>query len=288
MAVLVDRTTRVLVQGVTGKVGAFQTRAMIASGTNVVAGVTPGKGGTMLEGVPVYDNVEDAMGHEPDVAISFVPARFAEDAAIEAIDGRVPLLIITTAGIPDQSVLRVLHHARRKGTRVLGPDTPGLVSPGGSKVGVHPDRVLARGRIGIVSRSGALSYEVCKQIVEGGFGQSTVIGIGGGPLWDVSFVDVLEWFECDAQTDAIVLLGEIGGGLEQEAASHISSSMSKPVVALVVGRSAPRGAQLGHAGAIIEGDLETAEKKREMLANAGASVVMSARETVQALRELGV
>jgi succinyl-CoA synthetase alpha subunit len=288
MAILVDEATRVVVQGITGKVGAFQTGAMIASGTNVVAGVTPGKGGTMVEGVPVYDFVEDAMVHEPDVAISFVPARFAEDAAVEMIDSRVALLVITAAGIPDQSVLRVLHHARRNGTRILGPDTPGLVSPGRSKVGVHPDRVLAQGRIGIVSRSGALSYEVCKQIVEEGFGQSTVIGIGGGPLWDVTFVDVLEWFDRDTQTDAVVLLGEIGGGLEHEAGSYISTSMSKPVVALIVGGSAPRGAQLGHAGAIIEGDLETAEKKREALANAGVTVVMSAREIVQALQELGV
>jgi len=288
MAILVDETTRVLIQGITGHVGAFQTRAMIAQGTNVVAGVTPGKGGRTVEGVPVYDYVEEAMSHEPNVVLSFVPARFAEDAAIEAVDSRMPLLVVTTAGIPDQSTLRVLHHAQKKGTRILGPDTPGLVSPGKSKVGVHPDQVLAEGHIGVVSRSGALSYEICRHLVANQFGQSTVIGIGGGPLWDVRFVEILKWFEGDPQTDAIVLLGEIGSTMEHEAAAYISTSMSKPVISLIVGRSAPRGAQLGHAGAIIEGDQDTAEKKCEALANAGARVVRSPRAVVESLKELGV
>ena len=288
MTILIDEHTQVLIQGITGTVGSFQSQRMIEYGTNVVAGVTPGKGGTTLHGVPVYDFVEEALcNHDIDVALCFVPARFAKDAAIEAIDNGIRLLVLTTAGIPDQETLSILNYALAKGTRVLGPDTPGLVSPGKCKVGVHPDRVLREGSVGVVSKSGALSYEVCKQLTENGFGQSTVVGIGGGPLWDVTHRDTLEMFEHDPQTRAVVLLGEVGGVMEHEAASFIATSMGKPVVSLIVGRSAPKGAQMGHAGAIIEGDRETAASKIDALAKAGSHVAKNPAEIVDILKKLG-
>jgi succinyl-CoA synthetase alpha subunit len=289
MAILVDEKTRVLVQGITGKVGSFQAKIMMEYGTCIVAGVTPGKGGTSLDGVPVYDFVEDALrDHEVDVVLCFVPARFAKDAAIEAIDNDIKLLVLTTAGIPDQETLSILNYASAKGTRVLGPDTPGVVSPGKSKVGVHPNLVLKEGSIGVVSKSGALSYEVCKLLVENGYGESTVVGIGGGPLWDITQRDTLAMFENDPQTKAIVLLGEVGGTMEHEAAAFIETGMSKPVISLIVGRSAPKGAQMGHAGAIIEGENETAESKIGALRRAGSNIAKNPGEIVTFLNRLGV
>ena len=289
MALLIDEHTRVLIQGITGKVGSFQAKIMLEYGTNIVAGVTPGKGGTTLHGVPVYDFIEDARrNHEVDVALCFVPARFAKDAAIEAIDNDIKLLVLTTAGISDQGTLSTLNYAFTKGTRVLGPDTPGLVSPGKCKVGVHPNCVLKEGSVGIVSKSGALSYEVCKQLTENGYGQSTIVGIGGGPLWDITQRDTLEMFENDPQTKAIVLLGEVGGTMEHEAAAFIETSVSKPVISLIVGRSAPTGAQMGHAGAIIEGERETAGSKIDALIKAGSHVAKNPAEIVAYLQRLGV
>ncbi len=289
MAILIDEHTRVLIQGITGKVGSFQAKIMLEYGTSIVAGVTPGKGGTTLHGVPVYDFIEDASrNHEVDVVLCFVPARFAKDAAIEAIDNDIKLLVLTTAGISDQETLSISNYAFTKGTRVLGPDTPGLVSPGKCKVGVHPNRVLKEGSVGVVSKSGALSYEVCKQLTENGYGQSTIIGIGGGPLWDITQRDTLEMFENDPQTKAIVLLGEVGGTMEHEAAAFIETSVSKPVISLIVGRSAPKGAQMGHAGAIIEGERETAGSKIDALIKAGSHVAKNPAEIVAYLRKLGV
>lgn len=289
MAILIDEHTRVLIQGITGKVGSFQAKIMLEYGTSIVAGVTPGKGGTTLHGVPVYDFIEDASrNHEVDVVLCFVPARFAKDAAIEAIDNDIKLLVLTTAGISDQETLSILNYAFTKGTRVLGPDTPGLVSPGKCKVGVHPNRVLKEGSVGVVSKSGALSYEVCKQLTENGYGQSTIVGIGGGPLWDITQRDTLEMFENDPQTKAIVLLGEVGGTMEHEAAAFIETSVSKPVISLIVGRSAPKGAQMGHAGAIIEGERETAGSKIDALIKAGSHVAKNPAEIVAYLRKLGV
>ena len=289
MAILIDEHTRVLIQGITGKVGSFQVKIMLEYGTSIVAGMTPGKGGTTLHGVPVYDFIEDACrNHEFDVVLCFVPARFAKDAAIEAIDNDIKLLVLTTAGIPDQETLSILNYASTKGTRVLGPDTPGLVSPGKCKVGVHPNRVLKEGSVGVVSKSGALSYEVCKQLTENGYGQSTIVGIGGGPLWDITQRDTLEMFENDPQTKAIVLLGEVGGTMEHEAATFIGTSMSKPVISLIVGRSAPKGAQMGHAGAIIEGERETAGSKIDALIKAGSHMAKNPAEIVAYLQRLGV
>jgi succinyl-CoA synthetase alpha subunit len=289
MTILVHENTCLLVQGITGRVGSFQTKVMREYGTKIVAGVTPGKGGTMVDGIPVYDLVEEALSeHEVDVALSFVPARFAKDAAIEAIDNGIHLLVLTAEGIPDQDVLTVLHYAAIKGTRVLGPDTPGLVSPGKCKVGVHPNRVLKEGHVGIVSKSGALSYEVCKLLTKHGVGQSTIVGIGGGPLWGLTQRDVLGMFEEDPDTKVVVMLGEVGGTMEHEAAALIEKDMTKPVISLIVGSAAPKGARMGHAGAIIEGEGETAASKISALKEAGSLIARDPAEILSRIKMLGV
>ena len=289
MAILIDENTRVLVQGITGRVGSFQTKIMLEYGTKVVAGVTPGKGGMEIHGIPVYDFIEEALrDHEVNAAISFVPARFAKDAAIEAIDNGIPFLVLTAEGIPDHDVITILNYAAAKGTTVLGPDTPGLVSPGKCKLGVHPNRVLKEGHVGVVSKSGALSYEVCRVLVEHGIGQSTVVGIGGGPLWGLSQKDVLKMFQEDPETKVVVLLGEVGGTMEQEAAAFIERSMDKPVISLIVGRAAPKGARMGHAGAIIEGEEGTAQSKIKVLKKAGATAVSSPSQIPQIITRIGV
>jgi succinyl-CoA synthetase alpha subunit len=290
MAILVNEKTRVLVQGITGKVGSFQALVMKEYGTRIVAGVTPGKGGTTVHGIPVYDLIEEATAAGPvDAALSFVPARFAKDASIEAIEGAIPLLVLTAGEVPDHDLLAILHYAAIRGTRVIGPDTPGLVSPERCKVGVHPNRVLKEGPIGVVSKSGALSYEVCKLLTENGFGQSTVVGIGGGPLWGTTQRDVLALFEEDSETRVIVLLGEVGGTMEHDAAAFIRERVTKPVIALIVGRAAPPGAQMGHAGAIIEGEGEgeTAEKKLAALKEAGCHVTRNPAEILSFIKKLG-
>jgi succinyl-CoA synthetase alpha subunit len=289
MAILIDENTRVLIQGITGTVGSFQTRIMGDYGTRIVAGVTPGKGGSEVDGIPVYDFVEEATARHPiDAVFGFVPARFARDAALEAIEAGIPLLVLTAEGVPDQDMLTIIHYAALKDTIVVGPDTPGLVSPGRCKLGVHPNRVLRRGHVGLLSKSGALSYEVCKTLTEQGIGQSTVVGIGGGPFWGLSQEAVLGMFEEDPETRAIVLLGEVGGTMEQEAAAFIEQTMHKPVVALIVGRAAPAGAQMGHAGAIIEGEEGTAEAKIRSLEKAGAWIAYRPSEIPDILRRLGV
>lgn len=289
MTILVNERTRLLVQGITGKVGSFQAKIMRDYGTAIVAGVTPGKGGDTVYGIPVYDYVEEAVeAHRPDVALSFVPARFAKDAAIEAIDNQLKLIILTAAGIPDQDMVAILNFAASSGVQVLGPDTPGLVSPGKCKAGVHPNRVLKEGKVGIVSKSGALSYEVCKLLTESGIGQSTIVGIGGGPLWGLTQRDVLAMFEEDSETKIAVLLGEVGGMMEHDAATFIEKYARKPVIALIVGYDAPRGAQMGHAGAIIEGDRETAESKVKALKQAGAFIADNPAAIVSRIESLGV
>lgn len=288
MSILVDGSTRVLVQGITGKVGSFQALVMREYGTRVVAGVTPGKGGTEVHGIPVYDLVEDALAAGPvDAALCFVPARFAKDAALEVVDNGIPLLVLSAGEIPDHDVMAVLAFASARGTRIIGPDTPGVVSPGQCKLGVHPNRVLRPGAVGIVSKSGALSYEVCKRLTESGIGQSTVVGIGGGPLWGTTQRDALALFETDPATEAVVLLGEVGGTMEQEAAEFVRSEMTKPVIALIVGRAAPPGARMGHAGAIVEGEGETAEAKLAALERAGCAVTRDPAEIVPLLRKRG-
>jgi succinyl-CoA synthetase alpha subunit len=289
MAILVDENTRVLIQGITGTVGSFQTKIMRDYGTRVVAGVTPGKGGSEVYGIPVYDFVEEAAAqHQIDAVFGFVPARFAKDAALEVIGVGLSLLVLTAEGLPDQDMLTIINYAAIKGTVVVGPDTPGLVSPGRCKLGVHPNRVLAQGPVGVLSKSGALSYEVCKTLTEQGIGQSTVVGIGGGPFWGLSQEAVLRMFQEDPETKAVVLLGEVGGTMEQEAAAFIERNMDKPVIALIVGRAAPVGAQMGHAGAIIEGEEGTAASKIRALEKAGAWIAYRPSEIPPIIRRLGL
>jgi len=288
MAILIDKNSRVLVQGITGQVGSFQTKVMKEYGTDIVAGVTPGKGGMKVHEIPVYDFVEEALQeHEVDAAISFVPARLAKDAALEAIDGGIRFLVVTTEGIPDQDVLTIINYAASEGITVLGPDTPGLISPGRCKLGVHPNRMFAEGRVGILSKSGALSYEVCRVLTENGIGQSTVVGIGGGPLWGLSQQTVLKMFQEDPETEVVVLLGEVGGTTEQDAAAFIERYMNKPVVSLIVGRTAPKGTQMGHAGAIIEGEEGTAESKIRTLRSAGSLIARSPTEIPEIIKTVG-
>jgi len=288
MAILIDKNSRVLVQGITGQVGSFQTKVMKEYGTDIVAGVTPGKGGMKVHEIPVYDFVEEALqSHEVDAAISFVPARLAKDAALEAIDGGIRFLVVTTEGIPDQDMMTIINYAASKGITVLGPDTPGLISPGRCKLGVHPNRMFTEGRVGVLSKSGALSYEVCRVLTENGIGQSTVVGIGGGPLWGLSQQAILKMFQNDPETEVIVLLGEVGGTTEQDAAAFIERYMDKPVVSLIVGRTAPKGAQMGHAGAIIEGEEGTAESKIRTLRSAGSLIARSPSEIPEIIKTVG-
>lgn len=289
MAILIDENTQVLLQGITGTVGSFQAGIMKEYGTKVVAGVTPGKGGQEIHGIPVYDFVHDAVArHRIDAAFGFVPARFALDGALEVIDAGIPLLVLTAEGVPDQDMVTLIQYAASKGTIVVGPDTPGVVSPGKCKLSVHPNRVLSEGHVGVLSRSGALSYEVCKTLTESGIGQSTIVCIGGGPFWGLSQEKALSLFQQDRETRCVVMLGEVGSTMEQRAAVYIATQMDKPVVALIVGQSAPAGAQMGHAGAIIEGEEGTAVSKIAALKDAGAHIARRPSEIPLILKKLGV
>ncbi len=287
MTILINKDTKVLVQGITGRSGRLQTENMLAYGTQVVAGVTPGKGGTSVQGVPVYNYVKEAVAsHDINAAISFVPPPFAKDACFEIIDHKIPLLVLTTEGIPENDVLEIIQYGRLKGTRVLGPGTAGLISPGEAKIGAHPGRMYTKGEVGIVSKSGALSYEVGKNLTEAGIGQTTVVGVGGGPIWGFTQKDAVELFQQDDETKIIVLLGEIGGSMEDEAAAYIKAHVTKPVIAMIVGRAAPEGKSLGHAGAIIEGSKGTAESKAALLTAAGAKMATTPQEIIALIKEL--
>ncbi|KIX15115.1 succinate--CoA ligase subunit alpha [Dethiosulfatarculus sandiegensis] len=289
MPIFIDENTRILVQGITGNVGSFQTSIMKEYGSKIVAGVTPGKGGQKVYGIPVYNLVSQAVAeHEIDAAISYVPAAFAKMAAYEVISSGIPFLVLTTEGIPENDIVSIMRYAQLAGCRVLGPDTPGLISPGKCKLGVHPHQMLMEGSVGVVSKSGSLSYEVCRVLTEAGIGQSSVVGIGGGPIWGTTHEEVLREYENDPQTKAVVLLGEVGGKLEHRAAMYIKEHMSKPVVAMIVGRSAPPGAQMGHAGAIVEGEEGTAASKLAALSKAGASTARTPQEIVKILKNIGV
>jgi succinyl-CoA synthetase alpha subunit len=289
MAIFINQDTHILVQGITGNVGAFQAAVMQAYGSKIVAGVTPGKGGTNLNGIPVYDLVHAAKkNHQVDAAISFVPAPFARTAAFEIVNAGIPLLVLTTEGIPENDIIDIVRYAELHNSRVIGPDTPGLISPGKCKLGVHPQQMFQEGTVGVVSKSGSLSYEVCRLLTKAGFGQSTVVGIGGGPVWGTTHAAVLREFEHDPQTRAVVLLGEVGGKLEHQAAAFIKSGMTKPVIAMIVGRSAPAGAQMGHAGAIVEGKDGSAASKMAVLKTAGAYTVKTSQEILTILQKVGV
>ncbi len=274
MSILVDRDTRVLVQGITGREGSFHTEQMVEYGTNVVSGVTPGGKGKTVAGAPVFDTVADAVAETaPNVAIIFVPARFAPDAIYEAVDNGLPLVVCITEGIPVADMVPVYAHVQNRGSRLLGPNCPGLITPGEAKVGIMPGFIHTPGPVGVVSRSGTLTYEVVDALTRAGIGQSTAVGIGGDPVIGTSFVDVLALFESDPMTEAIVMIGEIGGADEETAASYITEHVTKPVVGFIAGQTAPPGKRMGHAGAIISGGSGTAAEKMAALEAAGVRVV---------------
>lgn len=284
MSILIGCESRVLVQAITGKSGQMQTKAMLEAGTNIVAGVTPGKGGQSVFGIPVYNYVSEAKReHGINTVISFVPPAGAKDSCIEAIDAGIDLLVLTTEEMATEDVVELLTYAKAHNTVLVGPGCAGVIAPGVCKVGAHPVSFFMPGSVGIVSKSGALSYEIGKTLSDAGIGQSGVVAIGGGPLWGFTQRDAIELYEKDEQTKVIVLLGEIGGSSEEDAAAYIKQHVSKPVVSLIVGRNAPTGKSLGHAGAIVSGNVGTAETKIRALKDAGVCVVNSPRELTEAV-----
>jgi succinyl-CoA synthetase alpha subunit len=285
MSILVDKSTRLIVQGITGGEGTFHTRQMLDYGTNVVAGVTPGKGGTAYAGnekdrfkreVPVFNTVADAVGKtKANASVIFVPAQFAADAILEAGSAGVGLIVCITEGVPTRDMLRVYDFVLAKNIRLIGPNCPGVISPGLCKVGIMPGFIHMKGRVGVISRSGTLTYEAVWQLTERGIGQSTCIGIGGDPVIGTRFIDAVELFNADPETDAVIMIGEIGGTAEEEAAAYIKKHVKKPVVGFIAGRTAPPGRRMGHAGAIIAGGKGTAQEKMAALRAAGIIVVES-------------
>ncbi|PYP86734.1 MAG: succinate--CoA ligase subunit alpha [Blastocatellia bacterium AA13] len=276
MSIIVDENTRVVVQGITGKEGSFHTGQMMEYGTKIVAGVTPGKGGSSHEGVPIFNTVADAVKETgANASIIYVPPPFAADAIMEAADAGVPFAVCITEGIPALDMVRAFNYLRGRKTRLLGPNCPGIISPGKCKLGIMPARIHRPGRIGVVSRSGTLTYEAVHQLTELGMGQSTAIGIGGDPVIGTNFVDALGLFEQDPETDAVVMIGEIGGTAEEAAADFVRANMKKPVVGFIAGQTAPPGRRMGHAGAIIAGGKGTAEEKMAAMREAGIHVVKS-------------
>ena len=276
MSIVVDENTRLLVQGITGREGTFHTQQAVAYGTKVVAGVTPGKGGSTVDGIPVFNTVgaaRDATG--ANASVIFVPPPFAADAILEAADAGLPLVVCITEGIPTLDMARVMHYLSRTKTRLIGPNCPGIISPGRCKIGIMPGHIHLQGSVGVVSRSGTLTYEAVGQLSALGIGQSTCIGIGGDPIIGTTFVDVLRLFNEDAETHGIVMIGEIGGTAEEEAAAFIKAQVKKPVVGFIAGRTAPPGRRMGHAGAIISGGKGTAEDKIAALQSAGIAVAES-------------
>ena len=273
MSILVDEKTQVIVQGITGRDGSFHTQGMIEYGTKVVAGVTPGKGGSMVHGVPVHDSVAEARAATgANTSVIYVPAPYAADAIYEAIDAGVKLVVCISEGVPVNDMIEVYTAVERSSSRLIGPNCPGLISPGKAKVGILPGPIHKPGEVGVVSRSGTLTYQVVDLLTRAGIGQSTCIGIGGDPIIGTNFLDALEMFENDPETKAVVMIGEIGGTDEQEAARFVKSSMTKPVVGFIAGRTAPPGKRMGHAGAIISGGGGTAQEKTEAMNAAGIPV----------------
>jgi succinyl-CoA synthetase alpha subunit len=274
MGIIVDKRTKAIVQNITGSQGTFHTRMMIESGTKIVAGTAPGKGGTEVHGVPVYNTVAEAQEKvSANASIIFVPAPFAADAAFEALYNEIKTVVIITEHIPIRDAIEVMAYAKRVGATIVGPNTPGIITPGGCKLGIMPTHIFKPGRVGMASRSGTLTYEIAAALTKKQFGQSTCIGLGGDPITGLNFIDALKMFEKDRQTDAVVLIGEIGGNLEELAANYIlTEKYAKPVVAYVAGRTAPSGKRMGHAGAIVMGKAGTAESKIEAFGNACVSV----------------
>ena len=287
MSILVDQQSRVVVQGLTGREGSFHARQCREYGTRVVAGVTPGRGGTVHEGIPVYDTVQEAVRKEgADVSLVFVPPPFAADAVLEAADAGVRLVVCITEGIPAADMIRVRPYLERTGTRLIGPNCPGIISPGKCKVGIMPGYIHKPGPVGVISRSGTLTYEAVAQLTRREIGQSTCIGIGGDPIIGTSFVDALALFKDDAATRAIVMIGEIGGTAEEEAAQFAAREIKKPIVAFVAGQTAPPGRRMGHAGAIISGGRGTAAEKMKALKEAGIHVLETPTEIGETVKRL--
>jgi succinyl-CoA synthetase alpha subunit len=276
MAILVDKNTRLIVQGITGREGTFHSQQMIAYGTPVVAGVTPGKGGEWFEAkVPVFDTVREAKdATDANCSIIYVPPRFAADSIYEAIDAEIPLIVCITEGIPIQDMIKVRTRLDQSKSRLIGANCPGLLTPGQAKVGIMPGYIATPGPVGVVSKSGTLTYEVVNALTQRGLGQSTCVGIGGDPINGTNFIDVLKLFEEDPLTEKVVMIGEIGGTDEQKAAEFIATRMSKPVVSFIAGRTAPPGRTMGHAGAMVEGGVGSAEEKIDKLREAGVKVAM--------------
>ncbi len=286
MSILVDQNTRLVVQGITGREGAFHATRNKNYGTNVVAGVTPGKGGQDVEGIPVFNTLHSAVQETgANTAMVFVPPRFATDALYEAIESGVELIICITEGIPAHDMLQVYTHLRRGNQRLVGPNCPGIISPGKATVGIMPTQVFTPGRVGLVSRSGTLTYQISKELALLGIGQSTVVGIGGDPIVGSSFIDIVSEFDKDPDTDLIVMVGEIGGDEEEKAAEFISANVSTPVVSYIAGFQAPPGKQMGHAGAIITGSSGTAQGKKEALEAKGIRVGTNPTEVAQFVKE---
>lgn len=283
--IILDEDTRCLVQGITGKQGSFHTEQMLEYNTNIVAGVTPGKGGQDFLGVPIFNSIEEAK-EETDInsSIIFVPAKFAKDAAFESIKN-LDLVVIISEHIPVHDSLEIMNYAEQMGTTVIGPNTPGVISPGVGKLGIMPTHIFEKGKVGVISRSGTLTYEVASQLTRGGIGQSTAVGIGGDPVIGTNYIDILEKFENDDGTEAIVLIGEIGGNAEENAAKYISKHVSKPVVSYIAGMTAPPGKRMGHAGAIIHGNSGTAESKINALSEAGVKVARMPSEIVELVKK---
>ena len=284
--ILLDENTKCLVQGITGKQGSFHTEQMLKYNTCINAGVTPGKGGQDFLGVPIFNSIEEAVG-ESDInsSIIFVPAKFAKDAAFESIR-HLDLVVIISEHIPVHDSIEIMEYANQMGTTVIGPNTPGIISPGVGKLGIMPTHIFAEGNVGVISRSGTLTYEIASELTRAGIGQSTCVGIGGDPVIGTNYIDILKRFEEDKNTEAVVLIGEIGGNAEEKAAEFIKEEMTKPVVSYIAGRSAPPGKRMGHAGAIIQGNTGTVASKTEALNNAGVEVAKMPSEIVELLKKV--
>jgi succinyl-CoA synthetase alpha subunit len=286
MSILLNRDTRVAVQGITGSAGSFHTKQMLAYGTNIVAGVTPGKGGQKFEDkVPVFDTLSQAVREaRPNASVIFVPPPFAADSILEAVDADLPLIVCITEGIPINDMVKVKRAMEGAPARLIGPNCPGVITPGECKIGIMPGHIHRRGRIGIVSRSGTLTYEAVHQVTQLGMGQSTAVGIGGDPVHGMNFVDCMKLFAQDPETDAVILIGEIGGSEEEDAAAWISANYKKPVVGFIAGATAPPGKRMGHAGAIISGGKGTAQDKFRALREAGVHIASGPHELGSTLK----